>query len=234
MGQPGNALPDTIPYTYPLFEGNDDYVDQWFFIEQPIAEDSILINVVIDCFCDPEDTPEIVTVPDMQGDYCEGDELILTASNLNTQNNIGLIDYELIGPNPHKSQLEFGSHYYQPSELRQYKPYDVLVTDKWDVFSLGVTLLKLIYDDLWRRNETLEDLRKKFNEGFIDLFMDQKSVQSNSVLNKYAKEEFFIELKDLIINMINDDVEERYNIDNVINHRWFQKVCADNSNQTGI
>lgn len=97
-GTPGNALPTNIPYTYPVNQGNNDYIDQWFFIEQSIAEDSLVLNVVLDCFCDPEDLPSIAI---SGSDVCEGDELILSATNANTQNNIGPIDYVWTGPNNH-------------------------------------------------------------------------------------------------------------------------------------
>ena len=95
-GTPGNALPTNIPYTYPVAEGNDDYIDQWFFIEQEIPENTFIVNVVIDCFCDPEDIPEISLTGD---DICAGQPLVLTASNANTTNGLSPIDYVWTGPN---------------------------------------------------------------------------------------------------------------------------------------
>ena len=95
-GTPGNALPTTTPYTYPVNEGNDDYIDHWFFIEQTIPRDTLFVNVVVDCFCDPEDNPDITAAGQ---DVCEGDILTLTASNSNTTNGLGPIDYSWSGPN---------------------------------------------------------------------------------------------------------------------------------------
>ena len=94
-GTPGNALPTNIPYTYPLSQGNDVYFDQWFFIEQSIAEQSVTVNVVLDCFCDPQDTPDIALAGN---DVCAGDPLTLSATNANTTNGLSPIDYTWTGP----------------------------------------------------------------------------------------------------------------------------------------
>ena len=95
-GTPGNALPTNIPYTYPVAEGNDDYIDQWFFIEQVIPENTIQVNVVLDCFCDPQDIPVVSITGD---EICAGEALVLSATNSNTTNGLGLIDYSWTGPN---------------------------------------------------------------------------------------------------------------------------------------
>ena len=95
-GIAGNPRPTSIPYTYPVNEGNDDYIDQWFFIEQPIDSNSITVNIVVDCFCDPEDNPVLQVMGD---DVCAGDALTLSATNTNTTNGLSDIDYVWTGPN---------------------------------------------------------------------------------------------------------------------------------------
>ncbi len=92
-GTPGNALPTNIPYTYFLPEGNDDYIDQWFFIEQTINPTTIVLNVVLDCFCDENETPDLA-VSGM--DVCVGEELTLSASN--STSGLSDLDYSWTGP----------------------------------------------------------------------------------------------------------------------------------------
>ncbi len=94
-GTPGNALPTNIPYTYPLPEGNDDYIDQWFFIEQTINPTTIVLNVVLDCFCDQNETPVLALAG---SDVCEGDALAITATNTNTAVGLSNLDYTWSGP----------------------------------------------------------------------------------------------------------------------------------------
>ncbi|HFA50393.1 MAG TPA: T9SS type B sorting domain-containing protein [Bacteroidetes bacterium] len=77
-GMAGNPQATTHPYTYPLFEGNDDYIDQWFFIEQPIDPGSFTVNIVLDCSCDANDTPNLTV---NGADVCAGDAISLTASS---------------------------------------------------------------------------------------------------------------------------------------------------------
>ncbi len=88
----GGPIPDTtsVQYSYPFPEGNDDYVDQWFFIEQPFGEDSIFVNIVDSCFaCVAANTPDINVDG---GSVCLGEELTLEAYNQNVQLT-DLIDY---------------------------------------------------------------------------------------------------------------------------------------------
>ncbi|MEO1258392.1 MAG: gliding motility-associated C-terminal domain-containing protein [Bacteroidota bacterium] len=95
-GVANDPKPTNIPYTYLLSEGNNDYIDQWFFIEQPIEPNSVTVNIVLDCFCDPEDLPALQVAGDS---VCVGEELTLSATNTNTTNNLGPLDYVWTGPN---------------------------------------------------------------------------------------------------------------------------------------
>ncbi len=95
-GTPGNALPTNIPYTYPVPEGNNDYIDQWFFIEQTIDTTQIYLDIVLDCFCDENETPELTIIGN---DVCVGDEITLTASNQNTSSLLSNLDFSWTGPN---------------------------------------------------------------------------------------------------------------------------------------
>lgn len=94
-GTPGNALPTNIPYTYPSNDGNDDYIDQWS-LEEISQEQTVILDVVLDCVCDPEDIPEIAITA---SDVCEGDALTLSAANSNFSPTITAIDYTWTGPN---------------------------------------------------------------------------------------------------------------------------------------
>ena len=56
----------------------------------------------------------------------------------------------------------------------------------------------------------------------MNLFMDQdvldKCVENSKMLNQECN----MELNDLIVNMIKDDFAKRYNVNDIINHVWFQ------------
>ena len=55
--------------------------------------------------------------------------------------------------------------------------------------------------------------------------MDQ-TIINDSIRNfKMLQDESNSDLKDLIINMTNDDFSKRYSCVDVINHRWFQRNC---------
>lgn len=92
-GTPGHALPTTIPFTYTGNSGNDDYLDQWSFIEYPIVNTHAYINIVVDCVCENA-TP--VLAGDGDGDHCAGTDLTLTATN--TFPGIGDLTYTWSGP----------------------------------------------------------------------------------------------------------------------------------------
>ncbi len=94
-GTPGNALPTTTPYVYSSNAGNDKYLDQWFFIEFDIDSTPVTVNVVLECVCENA-TPELSVVSD-PGTICEGDELVLSATN--TLPGLGNLTYNWSGPN---------------------------------------------------------------------------------------------------------------------------------------
>ncbi|MEY3051287.1 MAG: hypothetical protein RLY31_1072 [Bacteroidota bacterium] len=76
---PGMPQPTATPYTFSNGEGNDNYLDQWFFIEGEIEEDTIFVNVVENCVCDLA-SPVLTHQPD-PAIGCTDRPLSLTAFN---------------------------------------------------------------------------------------------------------------------------------------------------------
>ena len=81
-GQPGNALPTNLPYTYPLNEGNNDYIDHWMLVTTPIQPGSFTVDISPDCFSNNPEI-EIETTSDefnrpIDVDNC-GDERLFVA-----------------------------------------------------------------------------------------------------------------------------------------------------------
>lgn len=91
-GTAGNALPTTIPYTYPLPDGNEKYLDQWFFIDQQL-DSTVTITIAVECVC--ENTSPILTGAG-QDTLCAGQNLALSATN--TATGIGNLTYVWSGP----------------------------------------------------------------------------------------------------------------------------------------
>ncbi len=60
---PGMPQATSTPYTFSNGEGNDNYLDQWFFIEGEIEDDTIFLNVVENCVCDLV-SPDLALLPD--------------------------------------------------------------------------------------------------------------------------------------------------------------------------
>jgi gliding motility-associated-like protein len=94
-GTPNNALPTSIPFTYGGNFGNDKYIDQWFFIEQPISPDTLSVTIVNDCPCSYA-SPKLKVV-EGGGAFCEGGTLTMSATNDTT--GIGDLTYSWTGPN---------------------------------------------------------------------------------------------------------------------------------------
>lgn len=155
----------------------------------------------------------------------------------NTPKKFGLIDYELLCKNPSLHKEEYSTVTYRPSEVQKYKDYETLVTEKWDIFALGITLIQLMdgyhpyIDELEEWNEELEDfehesLHLKKDQLHMNLFLDQ-DVINNAVENcKMLNKDENWELKDLIVNMLWDDFEVRFGVDDVMEHPWFQEHCV--------
>lgn len=96
-GTPGNALPTTLPFTYSMDFGNDRFMDQWFFTEHGIDTMTIVVEVINDCPCDADGAEPELEVLSGAGEYCEGDDVIMTATN--SQNDFSEITYTWVGPN---------------------------------------------------------------------------------------------------------------------------------------
>ena len=94
-GTPNNALPTSIPFTYGGNFGNDKYIDQWFFIKEPIPPGVHSITIVDNCPCSYA-SPKLKVV-EGGGVFCEGATLTMSVTNDTT--GIGDLTYNWTGPN---------------------------------------------------------------------------------------------------------------------------------------
>ena len=94
-GSPGDPQPTNSPFTYIFNQGNNLYLDQWTFREVEIDVLTIPVNVVLNCVCEPDETP-VVTI-DPVDPICSGDPVTITASN--SVSTFDTIIYNWTGPN---------------------------------------------------------------------------------------------------------------------------------------
>lgn len=156
----------------------------------------------------------------------------------NKPESFALIDFQMVQHYPDAPKCEFGTRLYRPSEMQKYKSYPVLVTEKWDIYGLGITLIELMngtgyhpYGDKfkdWKHNIELSDvadIQSKVYKDYLNLFVDQEVIDEAIANCDVLKEDRNSDLKDLIQNMTRDNFMKRYDCDDIINHRWYKRHC---------
>lgn len=139
--------------------------------------------------------------------------------------NAGLIDFDLVIETDKYSKSIFGTKGYMAPEIREGQMFKV--TTKMDIYSFGITILELItgshpYRIIFRQS--------KYGYRALEYDYIQKYLSENKSSLEYYVDEAYPrgapeELKDLIKKMIKYDVDERYDIDDVIAHKWYQDNC---------
>ena len=121
----------------------------------------------------------------------------------------------------------FFSPGYTPKEIFRLKPYDGI---KADIFSLGVILFyivtnKSIFYDPDKFKPFINNKYKKYidQDKFYKLIRQRRN---NDYWNVVVGEELHLseEFKDLVVNMIAYEPEERFSLDQIINHPWFEEI----------
>ena len=132
----------------------------------------------------------------------------------------GMIDFEFIKEPDDNFTYDFGTPFYRAPEMYQYETGFVLST-KYDVFSLGMALIFVI--SLEHPFEYREDYHyyspedvQPLNQSEIDMFIDKWDI-----LNEEKHKGF----KDLLKKMTAVSLDDRYDINQVMNHAWYKKYC---------
>lgn len=143
----------------------------------------------------------------------------------------GLIDFDLLHKQGRSIGLAaFGTPSHFPPEMIVKDKESVIVTDKFDVYALGITIIELMngkhpyFYDLYKKYQA-DQIKDGAFYGFLTSRYIFNMVQANEELNKH--ENHF--LKHLIYHMILFNSEKRYNIHQVMNHRWYKKHCSPES-----
>ena len=98
------------------------------------------------------------------------------------------------------------------------------LTNKCDIFSLGISIIDMISSVGYRNliaSKSKED--PYLSEEEIDGFINDCDL---------LKKQEHKELKDLLTKMTLVSVEERYDINDVMKHPWFQKNCCEQKDKT--
>ena len=115
----------------------------------------------------------------------------------------------------------FGSYPYFPPEMLEFKPYDGF---KADIFSLGVTLMYLAFNNGGFKKASINnDLYKKIIDGKKDEYF-------KSLKNKIT-EEISTEFKDLFFWMVSYNPQKRPTIKQILSHNWFKSYLEMNNEQ---
>ena len=124
----------------------------------------------------------------------------------------------------------FFSPGYTPREIFRSKPYDGI---KADIFSLGVVLFyivtnKSIFHNPDKFKPYINSNYKKYinQDKFYKLIKERNNNNYNDYWDVVVGEELDLseEFKDLVIHMIAYEPEERFSLDKIIGHSWFEDI----------
>ena len=139
----------------------------------------------------------------------------------------GLIDFELISKNGRQLPDCIGTIGRHSPEMIVKDKTKVVITDKFDIYALGITIIELING----KHPYLEELRKLYKNkeianceyyGFLKGRFIFDMVSNDEVLKK-REHHFF---KHLVYHMILPNSKKRYNIDQVMAHKWYKSHCV--------
>ena len=126
----------------------------------------------------------------------------------------GIIDFECLRKTKNNCRNDaVGTRYYQAPEVNA---HGYKLTTKYDIFGLGLTVLEMM------TTKHPLDKRGKYVKG-----NPIKKQEIDDVMNEceLLKEEKHQQLKDLLNKMLSISLEDRYDINQVMNHSWYTKYC---------
>ena len=129
----------------------------------------------------------------------------------------GIIDFELLTETNDSFHLRGGTtHYRAPESIRYWREEGYRFTTKYDIFGLGISLLEMItyQNPIDNRKEETDSAIKQTETAII--------IYGSRLLQMEQNKEF----KDLLYQMLKGDVDERYDINQVMNHPWYKKYCT--------
>ena len=133
----------------------------------------------------------------------------------------GIIDFNKVNEIGVYIDKIFGTPGYIAPEIRENKK--IKITTKMDIFSLGMTLLTLIYG--YHPYHDFIDV-EIFKEGGDRL----QAIITQKLLDEILEEIFEFRntfaLKHLLRNMVKYKPEDRYDINDIIHHEWYQQYCT--------
>eukprot|EP01083_Nonionella_stella_P024991 68830_1 len=120
-----------------------------------------------------------------------------------------------------------GSVSYNPPEIFVNDKRNVIIDTSFDIWSLGITLLQIINGEHpFLFDLTMEYGASKVMNGELEGVINQAYIDENVMYNHvliWSKHKLF---RDLLLHMLQVNVEERYSIDDIICHKWYQKYCT--------
>lgn len=145
-----------------------------------------------------------------------------------------LIDFEFIEKQGKELKNKaFGTAGYYPPEMVVKDKLGVIVTDKFDIYSLGITLFELVngchpYWGKLREKYSMEQLCNGEYYDYLTPRFTMNMIQGSKVLKK--KENW--DLKHLIYNMVLVNSIERFDIDDIMNDKWYRKYCMSEMDES--
>ena len=133
----------------------------------------------------------------------------------------GIIDFDNARwPREHEEYI-VGTKYYAPPEAIGRQEGGYRLTTKYDIWGLGLSLIEMITF----KHPIAE--RGALGVNYKTVPIEQKEIDDildeSDVLNEDKNKEF----KDLLKNMTNTSLDDRFDIDQVMNHSWYKIFCNE-------